>query len=91
MPVNLSVKDVPDALADRLRQRAERNRRSLQKELLSILESAADERRSSASLAPAPATSLSIEEVAARARKLFPRGTRSSVDYIRAMRDGLDR
>ena len=30
MPVNLSVKNVPDALADRLRVRADRNRRSLQ-------------------------------------------------------------
>jgi plasmid stability protein len=32
--VNLSVKNVPDALAQRLRERAHRNRRSLQRELL---------------------------------------------------------
>jgi plasmid stability protein len=88
MSVNLSVKNVPEALADRLRRRAERNRRSLQKELLSILEAAADERGVSAALAPSPPTSLSIEEVAERARRLFPRGTRSSVEVIRAMRDG---
>jgi hypothetical protein len=43
MPVNFSVKKVPDALARRLRERAERNHRSLQQELLSILEAAADE------------------------------------------------
>jgi plasmid stability protein len=87
MPVNLSVKNVPDALADRLRQRAERNRRSLQRELLSILEAAADERNSIAIAAPSRSETLSIEQVAARARKLFPQGTRSSVDYVRAMRD----
>ena len=43
MPVNLSVKNVPDALAERLRERAHRNRRSLQRELLTILEGVADE------------------------------------------------
>jgi len=39
--VNLSIKNVPDALAARLRERAERNHRSLQGELMAILESAA--------------------------------------------------
>ncbi len=87
MPVNLSVKNVPDALADRLRARAERNRRSLQRELLSILEAAVDQRAPPAPLAPAAPRNLSIEEMAARARKLFPRGTPSSVAWIRAMRD----
>ncbi|MBK8322262.1 MAG: Arc family DNA-binding protein [Betaproteobacteria bacterium] len=43
MPVNLSVKNVPEALAARLRRRAERNHRSLQGELMAILESAARE------------------------------------------------
>lgn len=43
MPVNLSIKNVPDALADTLRARAERNHRSLQGELMAILESAADD------------------------------------------------
>ena len=38
MPVNLSIKNVPDHIADRLRQRAARHRRSLQGELLVILE-----------------------------------------------------
>lgn len=88
MPVNLSVKNVPDALADRLRARAERNRRSLQGELLSILEAAVDERAPTATLVPTPARTLSIEEVAERARKLFPHGTPSSAGWIRAMRDG---
>lgn len=43
MPLNLSVKNVPEALAARLRRRAERNHRSLQGELMAILESAANE------------------------------------------------
>jgi plasmid stability protein len=38
MPVSLSIKDVPDALARALRRRAERNHRSIQGELLHILE-----------------------------------------------------
>jgi|JI10StandDraft_1071094.scaffolds.fasta_scaffold12451_3 plasmid stability protein len=38
---NLSIKDVPDALAEALRQRAARNHRSLQGELMSIIEAAA--------------------------------------------------
>lgn len=41
MPVDFSVKRVPDTVARGLRERAERNRRSLQRELLSILEAAA--------------------------------------------------
>ena len=40
MAVSLSVKDVPDDVADALRARALRNHRSLQGELLEILESA---------------------------------------------------
>lgn len=41
MGVNLSIKDVPDEIAERLRQRAARNHRSLQGELMSIVERAA--------------------------------------------------
>ena len=43
MPINLSVKNVPAALASKLRERAERNHRSLQGELMAILESAASD------------------------------------------------
>ena len=43
MPVNLSIKEVPDALAERLRRRAARNHRSLQRELMVIVEAAAAE------------------------------------------------
>ena len=40
MAVNLSIKNVPDALADKLRRRADANHRSLQGELMALLESA---------------------------------------------------
>ena len=40
MAVNLSIKNVPEALAAKLRERAGRNHRSLQGELMAILEAA---------------------------------------------------
>lgn len=40
MSVNLSIKGVPDSTAEKLRLRAERNHRSLQGELMSIIEMA---------------------------------------------------
>jgi plasmid stability protein len=42
MPVTLTIKQVPDALAAQLKERAASQRRSLQKELLSIMEQAVD-------------------------------------------------
>jgi plasmid stability protein len=42
MPVNLSIKEVPEGLAARLRARAARNHRSLQRELMAIVEAAAE-------------------------------------------------
>jgi plasmid stability protein len=88
MAVNLSVKNVPDDLAELLRRRAAANHRSLQRELVSILEAAVGR-----SVSPGPAAvrtpareALTIEQVAELARKLFPKGTESSVDYIREMR-----
>jgi plasmid stability protein len=38
MPVTLSIKEVPDDLADALRERARQNHRSIQGELMAILE-----------------------------------------------------
>ena len=43
MPVNLSIKNVPDEIAVRLRWRAARAHRSLQGELMAILERAVRE------------------------------------------------
>jgi plasmid stability protein len=41
MPVNLSIKNVPDEIAEELREKAARNHRSLQGELMAIIEEAA--------------------------------------------------
>jgi plasmid stability protein len=76
VPVSLSIKNVPDEVVEKLRMRAQRNRRSLQGELLEVIEKAADE---------TPA--LTIEEVYERAKA---RGLTSqsgeSVRIIRKMR-----
>ena len=45
MPVSLPIKNVPENIAAKLRARAERNHRSLQGELMAILEAAAAEAR----------------------------------------------
>ena len=45
MPVTLSIKNVPDQLAEKLRWRAARRHRSLQGELLAILEETVSPRR----------------------------------------------
>lgn len=76
MSVNLSIKNVPDAVARRLKQQAKRNRRSLQGELLVILEEAA---RSSRSLTP--------EEAIAEVRRLGLRTPAEAARSIRADRD----
>jgi hypothetical protein len=38
MPVNISIKDVPDDIAEALRLRAQANHRSMQGELMAMLE-----------------------------------------------------
>lgn len=45
MTITLSIKNVPDELAQRLKARAARNHRSLQGELMAILESVANTAR----------------------------------------------
>jgi plasmid stability protein len=76
MPASLSIKNVPDAVVERLRARAARHRRSLQGELLDLVERAADE-----------VPTISARDVYERIRKLnLPAGERST-DIIRDMRD----
>lgn len=53
MTVNLSIKGVPSELAARLRLRAERNHRSLQGELMAIVEQAAAQTTQVMGAAPA--------------------------------------
>jgi plasmid stability protein len=43
MPVNLSIKNAPDDIVRRLRERAEQHHRSLQGELMAIIEQAVQE------------------------------------------------
>lgn len=77
MAVSLSIKNVPERVVKRLRERAARNRRSLQGELLDLIERAADE-----------VPTISAREVFDRIKMLnLPAGERS-VDIIREMRDG---
>ena len=77
MPVSLSIKEVPEEILYRLRARAERNHRSLQKELLAIIEAAALEDGS-----------LTIDELTERVKAL---GISSADDdmtaWIRELRD----
>ncbi|MDP1692583.1 MAG: Arc family DNA-binding protein [Burkholderiaceae bacterium] len=99
MAVNLSIKAVPDALAQRLRERAERNHRSLQGELMALIERAAAEPQPEDAATPAQrATGLTgmrrgtktIEQIAAEHRLLYPepfKGGPLAVDIIRADRD----
>ena len=56
---NLSIKDVPEAWASSLRERAVRNHRSLQGELMAIVEAAVHE-----PVAPNPATQAAAEQAA---------------------------
>jgi plasmid stability protein len=76
MPLNLSIKNAPDAVVRRLRARAKRNHRSLQGELLAIIEEAVH--------IPRP---LTIDEVVAEVRRLKLRTPDDSAAMIRTDRD----
>ncbi len=76
MAVNLSIKNVPDHVAQRLRERAARNHRSLQKELLTIVEVAAGD---------AEFATVDGLLAGARARGLTP--SDEATDILRASRD----
>jgi antitoxin FitA len=80
MPVNLSIKNVPDDVAERLRERAKRNHRSLQGELLSILEAEL-----------APRRQMHVDEVLAEVRRLGIKSRDDSTAIIRADRDRDER
>lgn len=76
MPVNLSIKHVPDELADKLRERARDAHRSLQGELMHILEAAVEEDRP-----------LSIREVRERILSYDVKMGEEAVRMIREDRD----
>jgi len=77
MSVNLSIKNAPDHVVQRLRQRAERHHRSLQGELLAIIEAAVREDQ--------PATPT---DILAEVRRLGVQTPSEAADLIRADRDG---
>ena len=79
MSVNLSVKHVSDEVAQRLRERAARNHRSLQGELMVILEEAA-----------LGASILSPEDLLREVRESGLQSPAESVDFIRQDRDGRE-
>lgn len=76
MPVSLSIKNAPDELVARLKERAERHHRSLQGELMAILEEAVG---ASQPLRP--------DEVLAEVRRLGLSTPRSAAAMIREDRD----
>ena len=76
VPVNLSIKNAPDDVVERLRRRAERHHRSLQGELLVIIEEAV---RGEETLTPA--------ELLAEVRRLDLRTPADSTSIIRTDRD----
>ncbi|HSZ91831.1 MAG TPA: Arc family DNA-binding protein [Acetobacteraceae bacterium] len=76
MPVNLSIKNAPDDVVERLRERAARNHRSLQGELMAIIEEAVK-----------PTRYQTVDEVVAEARRLGLRAPDETAAIVRADRD----
>ncbi len=76
MPVNLSIKNVPDHLAEALRDRAAASHRSMQGELMAILERALEEK-----------SPLSPGAVLEQVRQLGIRTESEAVEILRRDRD----
>jgi antitoxin FitA len=76
VPVNLSIKNVPDEVAVKLRQRAKTNHRSLQGELLALLQDSVE-----------PASKLNARELLQMVRDTGLRTPREATATIRAIRD----
>ncbi|MDM0077627.1 Arc family DNA-binding protein [Variovorax sp. J2P1-59] len=83
---NLSVKDVPEELAERLRQRAARNHRSLQGELMAIIEQAANETEARSVATPA-APAARGPDAGWNARRVVRRGSKSIEQIAAEHRD----
>ena len=77
MPTNLSIKNAPDEVVQRLRIRAARHHRSLQGELLAIIEAAVEVDRL-----------MTPHDVLARVRQLGVSTPSKSAAIVRADRDG---
>jgi plasmid stability protein len=79
MPANLLIRNVPEELVERLRQRAAAHHRSLQGELRAILEQAVPPKR------------MTPEEVLAEVTRRGLKTPDESAAIIRATRDGYRR
>ncbi len=75
MPVNISIKNVPDNIVDKIRKRARRNHRSLQGELIVILEQATE------------STFLSVNEAEERLNTLGLNTRDESTNWVRELRN----
>jgi plasmid stability protein len=75
MPVTLSIKKVPEKLLKRLKRRAAMHKRSLQGELMAVLEDATSPAR------------LTVDELQAAVRRFGPPIPGDSVKMIREDRD----
>ena len=91
---NLSIKDVPEPLAEALRQRAANNHRSLQGELMAIITEAVAAAPPATPHSPAlqgwRRGTRTIEEIAERLRAKYPEpicGLPLGVDIVRKDRD----
>ncbi|MBS0275317.1 MAG: Arc family DNA-binding protein [Proteobacteria bacterium] len=77
MGVNLSIKNVPAEKVELLKQRAKRNHRSLQGELLAIVDQAIE----------TGDRTITLRELAARAREIGLSTPDESTHWIRELRD----
>jgi plasmid stability protein len=92
---NLSIKDVPEALAEALRQRALQNHRSLQGELMAIIQQAVQAPPAARPAASSPLQgwrrgTRNIEDIAGELLAKYPepiRGGPLGVDIVRHDRD----
>ncbi len=77
IPVNLAIKNAPDDVVRRLRARAERNHRSLQGELMAIIEAAVQDE---------PVATAA--DILAEVRRMGLATPSESVGIVRGLRDG---
>ena len=101
MPVTLTIKQVPERLAAKLRERAAASHRSLQGELMAILEEAVSaplhtaepqssykvKRAPRVKQVPAHGTRLTLDELWERSKRLGPKSKSESKAIVRDLRD----
>jgi plasmid stability protein len=76
MPVSISIKNAPDDLVRLLKERAQRNHRSMQREALAILEEAVQKPER-----------LTVDELLTKVRKLGLKMPDEAAAIVRKMRD----